>query len=301
MRQTLVVGRPGSTAAIYRPCWRQRKSGCNAENLSETVPASPRASPVSRRVNLGPRDRPPPSIYVRSPGGVGAGFSPVVGVYSLGKIAMLRLGVSGARGTQGHQRWLTMLYLPQEWTGDGYRCRSGGGAVAPRGYRSPYRRSWNRRLSEAQARGVPQGPVSGRRFSLRDVSRVAGGTGGNGNAVPFLDVRPDMTVWLWNLTWTDPPYQGNGRPRKPRPRREERQALPAADRDRLGRAWRPSTGTAARVYRFSGQRVRVTRRRKPGEVLVYRHEPGRSEPRYYRSNAPPDHQSFYVGGSRWRH
>ena len=46
-----------------------------------------------------------------------------------------------------------------------------------------------------------------------------------------------------------------------------------------------------RVYRFSAQRVRVTRRRKPGEVLwaVYRQNRDGSEPRYYLSNAPPVH------------
>ena len=50
---------------------------------------------------------------------------------------------------------------------------------------------------------------------------------------------------------------------------ERSQALPAA-------AWREITiaqgSQGPRVYRFSAQRVRVTRRRKPGEVLwaVYR-------------------------------
>ena len=56
---------------------------------------------------------------------------------------------------------------------------------------------------------------------------------------------------------------------------------------------------------FSAQRVRVTRRRKPGEVLwaVYRQNLDGSEPRYYLSNAAPDaslETLAYVGGSRWR-
>ncbi len=55
----------------------------------------------------------------------------------------------------------------------------------------------------------------------------------------------------------------------------------------------------------SAQRVRVTRRRKPGEVLwaVYRQNRDGSEPRYYLSNAPPEASLetwAYVGGSRWR-
>ena len=51
--------------------------------------------------------------------------------------------------------------------------------------------------------------------------------------------------------------------------------------------------------------MRVTRKRKPGEVLwaVYRRNLGGSEPRYYLSNAPEDtplETLAYVGGSRWR-
>ena len=83
---------------------------------------------------------------------------------------------------------------------------------------------------------------------------------------------------------------------------ERSQALPAA-------AWREITiaqgSQGPRVYRFSAQRVRVTRRRKPGEVLwaVYRQNRDGSEPRYYLSNAPTDaslETLAYVGGSRWR-
>ena len=43
-----------------------------------------------------------------------------------------------------------------------------------------------------------------------------------------------------------------------------------------------------RTYRFSAQRVRVTKRRKPGEVVwaIWRCNLDGSEPRYYLSNAP---------------
>ena len=80
------------------------------------------------------------------------------------------------------------------------------------------------------------------------------------------------------------------------------QALPPA-------AWREITvaqgSQGPRSYRYSAQRVRVTRRRKPGEVLwaVYRQNLDGSEPRYYLSNAPEDiplETLAYVGGSRWR-
>ena len=124
-----------------------------------------------------------------------------------------------------------------------------------------------------------------------------------------LDVRPDMTVWPLEPTWTDPPYQGNGRPRKPRPLREERQTMAGRSQALPAAAWREITiaqgSQGPRVYRFSAQRVRVTRRRKPGEVLwaVYRQNLDGSEPRYYLSNAPEDihlETLAYVGGSRWR-
>ncbi len=85
-------------------------------------------------------------------------------------------------------------------------------------------------------------------------------------------------------------------------------------------AWRELTIAAGsqgpRTCLFSAQRVRVTRRRKPGEILgaSYRQNRDGSEPRYYLSNAPAI-QRYYlsnapedtplatladVGGSRWR-
>ena len=74
-------------------------------------------------------------------------------------------------------------------------------------------------------------------------------------------------------------------------------------------AWRELTIAAGsqgpRTCLFSDQRVRVTRRRKPGEILwaIYRRNRDGSEPRYYLSNAPEDtplETLAYVGGSRWR-
>ena len=79
-------------------------------------------------------------------------------------------------------------------------------------------------------------------------------------------------------------------------------ALPAA-------AWREITiamgRQGPRTYRYSAQRVRVTQKRKPGEILwaVYRQNMDGSEPRYYLSNAPEDtplETLAHVGGSRWR-
>ena len=55
---------------------------------------------------------------------------------------------------------------------------------------------------------------------------------------------------------------------------------------------------------FSAQRVRVTRKGKPGQEAwaVYRRNLDGSEPRYYLSNAAEDtplETLAYVGGSRW--
>ena len=60
-----------------------------------------------------------------------------------------------------------------------------------------------------------------------------------------------------------------------------------------------------RIYLFSAQRVRPTKRRKPGDEAwaVYRRNLDGSEPRYYLSNVPADtalETLAYVGGSRWR-
>ena len=124
-----------------------------------------------------------------------------------------------------------------------------------------------------------------------------------------LDVRPDMTVWPLEPVWTNPPYQGNGRPRKPRLRGGQRQTMAERAAAIPEDGWREITiaqgSQGPRIYQFSAQRVRVTRRRQPGEVLwaVYRRNRDGSEPRYYLSNAPEDtplETLAYVGGSRWR-
>ena len=124
-----------------------------------------------------------------------------------------------------------------------------------------------------------------------------------------LDVRPDLTVWPLEPTWSNPPDQGNGRPRKPRLRREERQTMAQRGAALPAEAWREIAiamgRQGPRAYRYSAQRVRVTRQRKPGEVLwaIYRQNMDGSEPRYYLSNAPEDtplETLAQVGGSRWR-
>ena len=216
---------------------------------------------------------------------------------ALGKIASCQAGVFLAHvGPKGRALVDKRLYLPQEWTGDGDRCVAAGVPAHRRGYRSKTELALEM-VEEAQARGYLKAQWVAGRFSLRDVSRVAGGTGGNGNAVRLgraagydgLAVGTDLDRSAWGS------YQSrNGRPRKPRPRREERQTMAERSQALPAAAWREITiaqgSQGPRVYRFSAQRVRVTRRRKPGEVLwaVYRQNRDGSEPRYYRvQSAPP--------------
>ena len=193
-------------------------------------------------------------------------------------------------GPQGRALVDKRLYLPEEWTGDGDRCVAAGVPAHRRGYRSKTELALEM-VEEAQARGylkaqwVAGDSAFGMSPALREGLAATG-------MLYVLDVRPDMTVWPLEPTWTDPPYQGNGRPRKPRPQREERQTMAERSQALPAAAWREITiaqgSQGPRVYRFSAQRARVTRRRQPGEVLwaVYRQNRDGSEPRYYLSNAP---------------
>ena len=124
-----------------------------------------------------------------------------------------------------------------------------------------------------------------------------------------LDVPGGAPVWPLEPSWTNPEYQGFGRPRKPRLRDGQRRTMEQRSDELPEEAWREITvaqgSQGPRSYRFSVQRVRPTSRRKPGEIHwgIYRRNLDGSEPRYYLSNAPEDtplETLAYVGGSRWR-
>ena len=124
-----------------------------------------------------------------------------------------------------------------------------------------------------------------------------------------LDVPGGTTVWPLDPAWTSPEYPGFGRPRKPKLRPGQRRTMEQRGDELPDEAWREITvaqgSQGPRTYRFSAQRVRATRRRKPGEELwaVWRRNLDGSEPRYYLSNAPEGttlETLAYVGGSRWR-
>ncbi len=109
--------------------------------------------------------------------------------------------------------------------------------------------------------------------------------------------------------WTSPEYQGIGRPRQPRLVGGQRRTMVERSAELPEEAWREITvaegSQGPRSYQFSAQRVRSTSKRKPGEIhwAVYRRNRDGSEPRYYLSNAPEDtslETLAYVGGSRRR-
>ena len=227
---------------------------------------------------------------------------------ALGKIANCQAGLFLAHvGPRGRALVDQRLYLPQEWTSDVARCGAAGVPEARREYRSKTELALEM-LEGAQARGYlkAQWVAGDSAFGMSPTLRE--GVSAHGMYY-VMDVRPDLTVWPLEPAWTNPPDQGNGRPRKPRLRREERQTMAQRSAALPAEAWREITVAAGsqgpRTYRYSAQRAPVTRQRKPGEVLwaIYRQNLDGSEPRYYLSNAHEDtslETLAHVGGSRWR-
>ena len=107
-----------------------------------------------------------------------------------------------------------------------------------------------------------------------------------------LGMRYVLDVPGGNPAWTSPEYPGFGRPRKPKLRPGQRRTMEQRGDELPDEAWREITvaqgSQGPRTYRFSAQRVRATRRRKPGEELwaVWRRNLDGSEPRYYLSTLP---------------
>ena len=299
----------------------------NAENLAETVPASARALPrfltaspwddegVIGRLQeyLGSQLEDPQAVWVLDGSDFPKQGLKSVGVIrqycgALGKIANCQAGVFLAHvGPGGRVLVDQRLYLPKEWTGDAGRCQAAGVPEARREYRSKTALALEM-LEGAQARGYlkAQWMAGDSAFGMSPTLREGISRAG---MQYVLDVRPDTTVWPVEPTWINPSYQGMGRPRKPRLRREERQSMAERSAALPAAAWREITiamdRQGPRIYRYSAQRVRVTRQRKPGEVLwaIYRQNMDGSEPRYYLSNAPEDtplETLAHVGGSRWR-
>ena len=103
-----------------------------------------------------------------------------------------------------------------------------------------------------------------------------------------LDVPGGTTVSPFEPAWTSPEYQGSGRPRKPKLWDGQRRTMEQHSDELQDEAWQEITvaqgSQGPRTYRLSAQRVRATKRRKPGEEIwaVYRRNLDGSEPSYYR-------------------
>ena len=199
------------------------------------------------------------------------------------------------------------LYLPESWTSDKDRCEAAGVPEERQGYRSKTELALEM-LGRVLERGhLRAGWVAGDdAFGMSPSFRE--GLAAQGMWY-VLDVPGGTTVWPLEPAWTSADYQGFGRPRKPKLVDGQRRTMEQRSEELPGDAWREITvaegSQGPRSHMFSAQRVRVTRRRKPGEMVwaVYRRNLDGSEPRYYLSNAPEDtplETLAYVGGSRWR-
>ena len=299
----------------------------NAENLSETVPASARVmqrflaeSPwdddtVIGRLQeyLGPRLGHPGAVWVldgsdfpkqgRKSAGVARQYCG-----RLGKVANCQAGMFLAYVSPlGRALVDKRLYLPESWTSDKDRCAAAGVPEERQGYRSKTQLA-QEMLERALERGhlkagwVAGDDAFGMSPSFRDGLESLG-------IWCVLDVPAGFTVWPLEPERTSPAYQGRGAPRKPRLVGGQRGTMEQRSDELPAEAWREITvaegSQGPRTYRFSAQRMRPTIRRKPGEIhwAVYRRNLDGSEPRYYLSNAPEDtplETLAYVGGSRWR-
>ncbi len=130
---------------------------------------------------------------------------------ALGKIANCPAGVFLAQvGPRGRALVDQRLYLPEEWTGDGERGATAGVPASRREYQSKTELAMAM-LECAPARGhrsaqwVAGDSAFGMSPTLREGLASAG-------MYYVLDLRPDMTVWPLEPTWTDPPYHRSALP-----------------------------------------------------------------------------------------
>ena len=299
----------------------------NAENLSETVPASARVmqrflaeSPWDDAAVIGclqeyfrPRLGHPDAVWVLDGSDFPKQGRKSVGVARqycgrLGKVASCEAGMFLAYVSPlGRALVDKRLYLPESWTSDKDRCEAAGVPEERQGYRSKTQLALDM-LQLALERGhLKAGWVAGDdAFGMSPPFRE--GLAALGMCY-VLDVPAGFTVWPPEPERTTPAYQGRGAPRKPRLVGGQRRTMEERSNELPEEAWREIAvaegSQGPRSYRFSVQRVRPTSRRKPGEIhwAIYRRNLDGSEPRYYLSNAPEDtplETLAYVGGSRWR-
>jgi SRSO17 transposase len=325
--------------AFGRQQWRERSRAYlqgllvqsaergNAENLAEAVEgASPRVlqrfltearwdeAAVTRRLqqDLAPRLMHPDAVWAVDDSGFPKQGKKSVGVArqycgALGKMANCQVGVFLAYiSPRGRALVDKRLFLPQGWTDDPDRCAAAGVPEAERSYRSKTEIALAllqraQRWGHLQAGWVTGDDAYGQVPEFRDALAQAGFR-------YVLEVPGHLTVWPRQPTWEQPVYGGFGRPPKARPVAAQRQTVRERAAALPPEAWQEITvGEGAqgpRTYRFAFERVRVTRKRKPGEELwlIQKQNLDGTEPRAFFSNAPADtpvETLARVAMSRW--
>ena len=284
----------------------------NAENLSESVGVSARAmqrfltearwsdDTVTGRLQeyLAPRLRHPEAVWVfdgsdfpkqgRKSAGVARQYCG-----RLGKVANCQAGMFLAYVSPlGRALVDKQLYLPKSWISDPVRCAAAGVPRDRRSYRSKTELALELLERALQLGHLRAGWVAGDdAFGMSPFFRD--GLAALGMRY-VLDVPGSTPVWPLEPEWTSPEYQGFGHPRKPKLGNGQRRTMEQRGDELPDEDWREITvaqgSQGPRTYRFSAQRVRATKKGKPGEEMwaVYRRNLDGSEPRYYLSNAPED-------------
>ena len=161
------------------------------------------------------------------------------------------------------------LYLPQSWTSDPERCAAAGVPEERRSYRSKTELALEmleRALNPGHLRAgwVAGDDAFGMSPSFREGLAAL-------EMRYVLDVPGSTPVWPLEPAWTSPEYQRSGRPRKPRLQEGQRRTMEQRRDELPDEAWREITvaqgSQGPRSYQFSAQRVRATRKGKPGEEL----------------------------------
>ena len=172
------------------------------------------------------------------------------------------------------------LYLPESWISDQDRCAAAGVPEE----RLSYRFEDGVGLGAAGAGpgvGPPQGRMGCRGRRLRDVAVLSGSPWRAWGCATCWTFRAALRSGPWS--WLGPVrgLRGPGAPRKPRLRDGQRRTMEQRSGELPDKAWREITvaqgSQGPRSYMFCAQRVRVTRKGKPGQEAwaVYRRKPGR--------------------------
>ena len=131
------------------------------------------------------------------------------------------------------------LYLPESWTSDPGRCAAAGVPEERGSYRSKTGLALEmleraRELGHLRAKWVAGDDAFGMSPSFREGLAAQG-------MWYVLDVPGGATVWPLEPSWTNPEYQGFGRPRKPKLRDGQRRTMEQRSDELPEVAWREIT------------------------------------------------------------